>query len=381
VQLDDTAIIAYAIHDAQEAEALCLLLTRAGYLTLRRRFSGTADDASVSSELNAGRCLIVLWSSNSAPLQRLKYAAERALRSGALIALQLDDCVNPLENAPVLDFRGWPQIAELAVCKLLLQSIETRLGRPVLRQSNDIAPSRPANHFNAAQQDATGRSAQFAFPAVSKKRRVNGAGGLAGGAAAVCLFSAVCFAAFSQGPDTPSLFSETNPMANLANAFGLVNAEAAGAPSPVATSEAAARGASSTRVLAEPLVVEDRTSGERETKDWLQVRSATDAEHAISMLSRYRAMYPGGKNATEAALLEADWRGLKHEAQAQLARLGYHVVESDNLLHASTRASIRSFQLAQGMAPDGRVDRALVFALRGAPAPASNPLVNSPPTP
>jgi peptidoglycan hydrolase-like protein with peptidoglycan-binding domain len=349
------AVIAFASDDAQEAEAICMVLTKAGWPVLRRRFTGSAEDAVLAADVATVRCLIVLWSASASPLQRLHFAVERAHRQDALITLRLDDGVFPIDAAERLDFVGWPQRASIAACRLLLDAVGARLGPP------SAQPAQPGAAPLGANLGA--KALQLYSPRPRPSRPI--ALAVAGGLIAVSLAAA---AALTLAGDLR--FTDASRAANRSSAEAGQEAMDA-----AATTDAAARLRGYLQSSGDETRARASLTGPsaREDKDWLQVRAANDAEHALALLTRFQATYPDGRYAGAAAALENDWRAVIGEAQAHLQRLGYPTAHSDGLLHPQTRAAVRAFQSGAGLAPDGQIDRALIFALQGQKPPPNNP--------
>jgi len=127
--------ISYASQDRPKAQTLAEALVQQGWSVWWDRTipPGKTFDQVIEEALEAAKCVIVLWSSQSVASHWVKTEAAEGLRRGILVPALIDDVRIPLEfrriqTAQLVDWRGEPTHPEF---EKLVRAVANMVGQPV----------------------------------------------------------------------------------------------------------------------------------------------------------------------------------------------------------------------------------------------------------
>jgi hypothetical protein len=137
--------LSYAKEDRDTARRLSMMLEQAGWTVWwdRRIPAGRTWHDVLEDALRDMRCMVVLWSSHSIESDWVKEEAEEARALKKLLPVLIEQV-----NAPVgfraiqaADLTDWDGVNESFGSRQLIADLESLIGKPMPRQSLDVAPT------------------------------------------------------------------------------------------------------------------------------------------------------------------------------------------------------------------------------------------------
>lgn len=140
--------ISYAREDAEEAEAVAKALSGVGWQVFWDRHIGPGEtwDEIIEKEIEAARCMLVLWSRNSVRSGWVKAEAEEGLQRKILIPVLIEEAKIPLRFRPVqaASLVDWNRAPSDPAFKQVVDAIAKIIGAPPAREKPEATLSEVA---------------------------------------------------------------------------------------------------------------------------------------------------------------------------------------------------------------------------------------------
>lgn len=124
--------ISYASEDRSSAQRVATALGQRGWSVWwdRQIITGDAYDRTIESELDAAKCVVVLWSKHSVASEWVKNEAASAVEHGTLVPGMIETVKLPLEfrRRQTADLSGWNDEGEHAGWQALVDGIAIKIG-------------------------------------------------------------------------------------------------------------------------------------------------------------------------------------------------------------------------------------------------------------
>ena len=127
--------ISYAREDREKAKALAVIFEAQGWSVWwdRNIPAGKSFDSIIEAEIEAAKCIVVLWSANSATSDWVKGEAGEAVTRQVMVPVRIDTTKIPLEfrRLQTVDLCGWDPGESHPEMAALLEAISAQIKAPV----------------------------------------------------------------------------------------------------------------------------------------------------------------------------------------------------------------------------------------------------------
>ncbi|MFT6012022.1 MAG: hypothetical protein ACI96P_002263, partial [Candidatus Azotimanducaceae bacterium] len=120
--------LSYASADRERLRSLVEVFERLGYEVWwdRKLETGSAFDKEIELEVEAARCVVVVWSQHSVSSTWVRAEAMEALERDVLVPMQIDEIKLPLvfRSLQTPQLTGWPTTRSADALNQVLQAVE-----------------------------------------------------------------------------------------------------------------------------------------------------------------------------------------------------------------------------------------------------------------
>jgi len=138
--------MSYSRHDRERAEQLAKALSAHGWTVWwdRKIIAGASFDTMIEKELDAAKCVVVLWSQAAVDSEWVKNEAAAAMEHETLVPVLIENVRLPIEfrRRQTIDLSGWDGNANDLALTSLIDGIAAKWGSPATPASHvDLSPS------------------------------------------------------------------------------------------------------------------------------------------------------------------------------------------------------------------------------------------------